>query len=117
MKTSIHFDRMHFYAYHGVDPQETQVGNNYSIELLISIPLEKAMMSDVLDDTINYANIYSEIEGVMKTPSKLLEHVAGRIIDTLKARFPQIEGGRIALYKHTPPISGKIDRIGVVVEW
>ena len=53
----------------------------------------------------------------MATPSHLLENVAGRIIMVLQSKFPSIKGGRIALYKETPPISGKIDKVGVVVEW
>ena len=117
INTYIHFDQMHFYAFHGVDPQELAVGNNYSIELSLKIPFGDAMKSDALEDTINYAEIFEAIEEVMSTPSKLLEHVVGRIIDTLQQRFPSIAGGRIALYKENPPITGKIDRVGVIVEW
>lgn len=117
MNTYIHFDQMHFYAFHGVDPQELAVGNNYSIDLSLKIPFGNAMKSDALEDTINYAEIYDAIESVMSTPSKLLEHVAGRIINTLQQQFPNIAGGRIALYKENPPIPAKIDRVGVIVEW
>lgn len=117
MKTYIHFDKMHFYAYHGVDPQEQVVGNKYSIELTLYVPFEPAMRSDALSNTINYAAVYKEIDIVMATPSRLLENVAGRIITTLQARFPKIKGGRIAVYKETPPITGKIDRVGAIVEW
>lgn len=117
MKTYIHFDKMHFYAYHGVAPQEQIVGNKYAIELTLCVPFEAAMYSDDLNDTINYAEVHKEIDTIMHTPSRLLENVAGRIISTLQARFPQIKGGRIAVYKETPPITGKIDRIGAVVEW
>ena len=70
-----------------------------------------------LCDTINYATIYSEIEAIMQTPSQLLEHVVGRIIEKLQQQFPQIEGGHIALYKENPPITGRIDRVGVIVDW
>lgn len=117
MKTFIHFDKMHFYAYHGVNKQEQIVGNNYSIELMLSVPYEAAMRNDSLAHTINYAAIYREVSAVMATPSHLLENVAGRIIMVLQSKFPSIKGGRIALYKETPPISGKIDKVGVVVEW
>ena len=117
MKTSIHFDRMHFYAYHGVDPQEQLVGNEFSIDLMLYVPFGSAMRSDSLSNTINYAHIYEEVSVVMATPSRLLENVAGRIITTLQTRFPKINGGRIALYKENPPITGQIDRVGVIVEW
>lgn len=117
MKTYIHFDKMHFYAYHGVDPQEQAVGNNFSVELTLYVPFEAAMRSDSLSNTINYAMVFKELDIIMATPSRLLENVAGRIITTLQARFPKIKGGRIAIYKETPPICGNIDRVGVIVEW
>ena len=117
MKTYIHFDKMHFYAYHGVDPQEQNVGNDFSVELTLYVPFEAAMRSDSLSNTVNYAHIYKEINVIMSTPSRLLENVAGRIITTLQARFPKVRGGRIAIYKENPPISGNIDRVGVIVEW
>ena len=116
MKTFIHFDKMHFYAYHGVDKQEQIVGNNYSIELMLSVPYEADMRNDSLAHTVNYAAIYREVSAVMATPSHLLENVAGRIIMVLQSKVPSIKGGRIALYKETPPISGKIDKVGGVVE-
>ena len=98
MKTYIHFDKMHFYAYHGVDPQEQTVGNDFSVELSLYVPFDAAMRSDSLSNTVNYAHIYKEINAIMSTPSRLLENVAGRIITTLQARFPKIRGGRIAIY-------------------
>ncbi len=117
MKTHIHFDKMHFYAFHGVDPQETKVGNHFAVELRLEIPFHNAMHSDALEETVNYATIYEVVETVMATPSRLLEHVAGRTIAALQARFPNIASGRIAIYKETPPITGNIDRVGVIVEW
>lgn len=117
MKTSIHFERMHFYAFHGVEPQEQVVGNNFSIDLILYVPFEAAMRSDSLSNTINYAQIHREISVIMATPSRLLENVAGRIITALQTRFPKIKGGKIGIYKENPPITGEIDRVGVVVEW
>ncbi len=117
MKTYIHINRMHFYAYHGIDPQENIVGNNYIVDLKLYVPFEPAMRSDSLSNTVNYANVYKEIAVIMSTPSRLLENVAGRIITTLQARFPKIKGGELSIYKETPPISGKIDSVGVIVEW
>lgn len=117
MTTYIHFDEMHFYAYHGVDPQEQMVGNNFSINLTLQVPFEAALRNDTLANTVNYATIYEVVEHVMSEPSKLLENVVGRIISSIKSHFPKVKGGRIALYKENPPITGKIDRVGVIVEW
>ncbi|MBO7317941.1 MAG: dihydroneopterin aldolase, partial [Bacteroidales bacterium] len=90
---------------------------NFSINLTLQVPFEAALRNDTLANTVNYASIYEVVKNVMSEPSKLLENVAGRIISSIKAYFPKVKGGRIAVYKENPPITGKIDRVGVIVEW
>ena len=58
MTTKIELRRMTFYAYHGVAPQETRVGNTFIVDLILTAPLENAVWSDDLSDTINYATVY-----------------------------------------------------------
>ena len=69
-----------FHAFHGVMPQETKVGADFLVNLRIGYPLEKAMESDEVGDTLNYAEVYDLMKQEMKQPSKLLENVAGRIV-------------------------------------
>ena len=57
MTTKIELRRMTFYAYHGVAPQETRVGNTFIVDLILTAPLENAVWSDDLSDTINYATV------------------------------------------------------------
>ena len=107
---------MHFYAYHGVLPQERTVGNEYCVDLTLFYPFEAALHSDGLSDTINYAEVYETVKSEMAIPSDLLEHVAGRIIRALQARFPKITGGKIAVTKKRPPIAAEIDEVSAIVE-
>ena len=90
MITQIKLQTMTFYAYHGVAQQETKVGNTFIVDLKITAPLEKAVWSDDLRDTINYADVYEVVKREMAVPSRLLEHVAGRIVKALKVKFPMI---------------------------
>lgn len=117
MKTFIEMNQMRFYAYHGVAAQERRVGNDYEVSLRVSFPFEQAMVSDNLDDTLNYAALYALVAAEMARPSALLEHVAGRICRALSERFPAITGGLLRVAKLTPPISGEIGEAVVVVEW
>ena len=80
MTTKIELRRMTFYAYHGVAPQETRVGNTFIVDLILTAPLENAVWSDDLSDTINYATVYETVKAEMAIPSRLLEHAAGRIL-------------------------------------
>lgn len=99
---------MNFYAYHGVMPQETKVGNRFVVTLTLTAPLEKAVASDELEDTINYAEVYAVVKEQMEIPSKLIEHAAGRILYALKERFPQLAAVELKLSKLNPPFGGDI---------
>ena len=106
---------MKFYAYHGVVPQETVVGNHFIVDLVITVSVQKATESDDLGDTINYADLYKIVSKEMASPSKLLEHVAGRILYSLKQTFPQIEGTEIKLAKLNPPFGGDVYSASVIL--
>lgn len=99
---------MNFYAYHGVMPQEAKVGNQFVVTLALTAPLEKAVASDELEDTINYAEVYAVVKEQMEIPSKLIEHVAGRILYALKEHFPQLAAIELKLSKLNPPFGGDI---------
>jgi len=51
----------------------------------------------------------------MAVPSKLIEHVAGRIMRALKARFPQLTAIEIRLAKRNPPFGGDIREAAVIL--
>ena len=80
--------QVRFRAFHGVLPQERQVGADFLLDLKVGYPLAKAMQSDSVDDTLNYATLYDLMAREMRQPSKLLEHVAGRMAEaTLHQRL------------------------------
>ena len=111
MRTSIHIGTLRFYAHHGVLPQEQKVGNYFKIETTLYTDFSRALVTDELTDTLNYAEICKIISDEMAIPSRLLEHVAGRIINS------QITGGRLIVTKEKPPIPGDIRDVSVIVEW
>jgi dihydroneopterin aldolase len=53
----------------------------------------------------------------MKIPSKLMEHVAGRIIKSIQIKFPQISFIKIKITKTNPPMPGEMDGVGVEIEF
>jgi len=73
MTTKIELRRMTFYAYHGVAPQETRVGNTFIVDLILTAPLENAVWSDDLSDTINYATVYETVGGDIHSASIILK--------------------------------------------
>ena len=97
--------RVRFYAHHGVDPQEQLTGD-----------FNEAMQTDRLEGTVSYADLYESIKTEMDIPSKLLEHVAGRILQRLFDDFPSISRIRLTLTKENPPMGADCREAGVEIE-
>ena len=104
---------MRFYAYHGVLPQERRVGGEYSVTLRVETDLSEAMESDQLEATVNYAELYELVKREMLVPSKLLEHVAGRIAKAVMDNCPQVKGLELKVMKLNPPMGADCQGAGV----
>ena len=106
MTTKIELEKMRFYAYHGVMPQETKVGNDFVVDLILTAPLEQAVKSDELDDTINYAAVYAVVKEQIGYPFQA-DRTCGRTdFVCLKERFPQLAAIELKLSKLNPPFGG-----------
>lgn len=116
METFIELKEMKFYAYHGVSQQEKDVGNYFTVDLRITAPLGKALHSDDLKDTINYAEVYSTIKKVMQCNCNLIEKVAGNIVNALQQQFPCITAIDLKVSKLNPPFGGDLAYAAVVVK-
>lgn len=92
------------YAYHGVFPEEHTMGAYYKIGVEISTDFRRAMLHDALSGTINYGAIYKVIQEEMAIPSKLMEHVAYRMMKALFGKFSEIESIQLSILKENPPI-------------
>ena len=103
-----------FHAFHGVMPQERQVGGDFLLMLRVGYPLAKAMESDEVGDTLNYASLYALVKQEMDQPSQLLEHVAGRIAKAVMNAFPAVTSVDLELTKQNPPMGADCD--GATVE-
>lgn len=102
-----------FHAYIGVEEQEMVVGNDYVIDLRLQYPFAKALQTDDVVDTLNYAGVYDLVSDVMSRKAKLLEFVAGEIAHELTTAYPQIETIDVKLTKQNPPMGADCDGAGV----
>ena len=111
----VNLDNLRFHAFHGVLPQERLTGNDYVVNLHIKYDFSKAMSSDDVADTLNYAEVYQVVAREMREPSLLLERVAGRIGESLFHQFPEIEEIHLKVVKQNPPMGADCDGAGVEV--
>ena len=111
--TYILLQGLQYHAFIGVGEQEQVVGNDYVLDLRLGYPFAAAMESDVVDDTLNYADVFNVVSEVMKQPSKLLEAAAGKIVKELCARYKRLESIDLKLVKRNPPMGADSDSTGV----
>ena len=102
--SKIYLDEMRFYAYHGVMEQERLVGGEYCVSLAVEADLTEAVRTDDVANTVNYAALYEVVKNEMAVPSKLLEHVAGRIGRRALDMFERITTLTIRVTKLNPPM-------------
>lgn len=113
MNSYIFLDNLHIFANHGVGQQETIIGNEFTICLRLKVDISQAMKTDSVADTVSYADVFEAVKSEMGIPSKLLEHVCGRISQRLFHDFPQIEEIKLKLSKRNPPMGADIETAGV----
>jgi 7,8-dihydroneopterin aldolase/epimerase/oxygenase len=106
---------MYFYGYHGVFPEENQLGQRFIVDLELGLDLRPATRTDQLKLTVNYAEVYEavkrEVEG---TPLKLVETLAEKIAATLLEQFP-LQQVKVCVTKPDPPIPGHYEAVGVEI--
>ena len=106
---------LRFHAFHGVMPQERIVGNDYTVSVEIDYDFSRAMVSDDVRDTLNYAEVYEVIASEMRCPGNLLEYVAGRMGQKLLEVFPAIREMALRIVKLNPAMGADTDGAGVEV--
>ena len=107
--------KIKLYAHHGCFQEEAKHGGIYFVDISIDADLSKPSRTDKLTDTIDYCNVYEIVKKEMSVRSHLIEHVAQRIIDSLKIKFPQTKSIEVKVTKLNPQISGEVKNVSVII--
>jgi dihydroneopterin aldolase len=109
----IFLDNIRFHAFHGVFPQERKIGADFSVSVRAAVGVSAAVDHDIVEVTLNYAELYEVVKSEMMKPSDLLEHVAGRIGQAVFDTFPQVRSLQVSVTKLNPPMGADCDGAGV----
>ena len=112
----ITLEGLEFFAYHGYHQEERTTGNRFSVDLTVEADVMQAAEEDKLQETVNYGELYRTISDEMQQPSKLLEHIAYRIIEQTLRHFPQVKAVEVSVSKFNPPIGGVCRRAVVTLK-
>ena len=81
------------YAFHGCMEEEERIGSDYIVNLEVETDMQKPAESDLLEDAVDYVLLNAIVKEEMSIRSRLLEHVAQRIIDRILEEFPKFGSG------------------------
>jgi len=113
---TIKLQNIRTFSYHGCLTEEAKIGSDYRVDLEIKSDLRKSAQTDELADTVDYVVLNRIVVEEMAIRSKLLEHVAQRIIVRIFAEIPSISRIKLADSKLNPPIGGHVEKVCVILE-
>lgn len=108
-------ENMEFYAYHGHYNEENIIGGRFRVDVVIDTDVSKAAESDKLTDALDYSRVYELVRKEMDQVSRLAEHVANRIADSIRAEFSQVSQVTVTVSKLNPPVGGTLGRFGITI--
>lgn len=112
----IAIEGIQFYAHHGYYKEEQVLGGKYSVDIYMQVEVNEASLTDDLEKTINYEEVYKITKTEMEKRSKLIEHVCVRIAQKIKINFTQIQSLKVRVSKFQPPLKGNVERVFFEVE-
>ncbi len=99
---TITLSKLHFFAYHGLYPEEKKIGAEFEVELSVSFcPASK--ITD-LDETVNYETLYRLLREEMKKSRELLETFVMEVARAIHHSFPLVKKIEISVTKVQIPL-------------
>ncbi len=104
------------YAFHGVNPEEKENGQDFILDISAYLPLAKAGKTDNLEDTVSYAKIIKLTRAVFTAEQyDLIETAARKVAAEILKTFDMIESITVTLKKPDAPIKADFDYVAVEI--
>ena len=113
---TIKLQNIRTFSYHGCLTEEAKIGSDYRVDLEVKTDLRKSAQTDELADTVDYVLLNRIVVEEMAIRSKLLEHVAQRIIQRIFKEIPAVSRILLAVSKLNPPIGGDVEAVTIEME-
>ena len=101
------------YAFHGCLKEESKIGSDYRVDVAVKANLQVSAQSDRLKDTVDYVHVNRIVKEEMAIPSKLLEHVAKRILNRIFDEMAIANEATVEVSKINPPIGGNVQMVTI----
>ncbi|MBR1757403.1 MAG: 2-amino-4-hydroxy-6-hydroxymethyldihydropteridine diphosphokinase [Lachnospiraceae bacterium] len=105
------------FAYHGVNPEEKEIGQNFYVDADLYLDLSAAGKSDDLTKTAHYGHVCKLIAREMKVRSyDLIERAAEVIAERILIEFPITKSVRVEVKKPEAPVKLPFGMLSVEVK-
>ena len=116
MSDQIVLTGIHGFGYHGLFEQERKDGQDFFVDLILSVDLNAASQSDSIADTVNYAEITDlVVEELTSNPVNLIEKLAARIAERVLNQHIKVSSVTVTVHKPQAPVAAQLKDIAVVV--
>jgi len=104
------------FGYHGVLPHEAIDGQEFTVDLVVTLDLRAASVSDDLNETINYADLAQIAhDNIVGERVQLIERLAGRIAEEISSAYSQITSVSVIVHKPHAPVTVDFEDISVTI--
>jgi dihydroneopterin aldolase len=111
----IQLENVRVYTNHGCLHEEDLIGSEYRVDLEVIADLSTSAQSDELADTVDYVSLNRIIVEEMAIRSKLLEHVAQRILKRVLTEESLVTTAEVKVAKINPPIGGDVQSVVIIM--
>ena len=112
----IYIHGLKLFAYHGVNPEEQEDGQYFVLDIEAQTSLERAGLSDDLDETVSYAQMIKTIRRVfLREKNKLIERASRRVADALLEEFPLLMSVKVKCRKPDAPMKAEFEYVAVEI--
>ena len=116
MSDQIRVTGIRAFGYHGVLPHEATEGQDFIVDLLITLDLRAVSLSDDLQETINYADLAQIAhDNIVGERVQLIERLAGRIAEEISSAYSQITSVSVTVHKPHAPVTVDFEDISVTI--
>lgn len=103
------------FGYHGVLPQERQLGQKFIVDVTCELDLDEAARTDDLTKTVDYGALAKAVvHDIERDPVDLIETLADRIARTVLGHSP-VRAVDITVHKPQAPIPVPVTDVAVTM--
>ncbi len=104
------------FGYHGVLPHEATEGQDFIVDLVVTLDLRAVSLSDDLQETINYADLAQIAhDNIVGERVQLIERLAGKIAEEISSAYSQITSVSVTVHKPHAPVNVDFEDISVTI--